>query len=152
MTRTTKKYGSITFSQTLTLRVALCGVCLCWIYCQLRLHCQKGTKALLQYWPQFKPNCFVRVLGLLRNFSEKTVSNWFNPACHGCDLGFWETKSLLSQKGHVLSFYLFAYNNVKSGTKNSVLVFAKRVLSLVIGCIFSTRDYPLATYPKPRLF
>ena len=48
--------------------------------------------------------------------------------------------------------YLFAYNNVKSGTKNSVLVFAKRVLSLVIGCIFSTRDYPLATYPKPRLF
>lgn len=46
------------------------------------------------------------------------------------------------------SIYLFAYNNVKSGTKNSVLIFARRVLSLVIGFIFSTRDYPLATYPN----
>ena len=85
---------------------------------------------MLEYLPQYKPNCFVESWVHTEIFQKR----------------LWVTNFIL------LVVALFAYDYVKSGAENKALYLQRGLFSLVTGCTSSTiGDYSISYLSKTQI-
>lgn len=147
ITRKSKKYGSITLLSFWEI-MALLEVCLCWMYYQLRLYSQKGTKALLGYLPQSKPNCFVESWVHVENFQKRL---WVT------NLILLIIVVILASDGHgpclamrdMLHHYIHFW--LLMGLRIMPLYLQRELFSHVAALALLLEIIPFPIYPNPRL-